>query len=177
MAKDPLFNSDRRNWLFRKLERIMGKVAVGRLPMVITEVYLFGSFLRLKESPADIDILLIYDSDRTLQMYETMGRKGDLHWRFWDVRKSPSRLRGMLKKNAERSVDINICPSLKEFQRNLAYAMDTYLRIWSTDDCNWHSTLKAYFQRPEAVPIAPEHRSRAARSAKRCRSPQRSHCT
>lgn len=68
--------------MFGKLERIIGKVDEGRLPMVIAEVYLFGSFLRLKGSPADIDILLIYDSDRKLQMYETRGGNGDLHWRF-----------------------------------------------------------------------------------------------
>jgi Family of unknown function (DUF6932) len=113
------FRNERRRILYSKLVRIMDKVDKGHLPMVIKEVYLFGGFLRNKAAPADIDILLIYDSDATLQMYEAVGAKGDRHWRFWEVRKSPSRLRGLLKRNAERTVDINICPSLEEFQRDL----------------------------------------------------------
>jgi len=146
-VKDLKFLNDRRKWLYNKLVKIMDRVENDDLPMIIKEVYLFGGFLRNKAEPSDIDILLIYDSDKTLRKYETGGKKGNSHWRFWEVRKAPSRLRALLKKNAERSVDINICPSLEEFQKDLAYEMDAYLCIWSLSDRNWKSKLIYYFRK------------------------------
>ncbi len=123
----------------------MAQIEKGRLPMHIMEIYLFGSFLKKKERPTDIDILLIYDPNRTAEMYEYVDRKGRGAWRMWDLRTSPARLRGMLKFNAERSVDINICPSLKAFQTDLEYDMDVWLKIWRTDDRDWKSKLIDYF--------------------------------
>lgn len=135
----------RRKWLFKKLERIMERIEAGDLPMAIIEVYLFGSFLKEKEFPKDIDILLIYDSNITAEMHEYVDYKGDRHWRMWDLRTSPSRLRGQLKKNSERTVDINICPTLEAFQSDLAYEMDTWLSIWTSRDRNWRDKLASYF--------------------------------
>lgn len=152
----------------------MRRVDHGHLPMVIKEVYLFGGFLRQKAAPTDIDILLIYDSDATLQMYETVGRKGDRHWRFWDVRRSPSRLRGRLKRNGERSVDINICPSLEEFQRDLAYDMDVWLRIWTPEQRDWRASLLSHFEPAQGDgPLLLRSGRPGARSASRCRSPRK----
>ncbi|MGD1060300.1 MAG: nucleotidyltransferase domain-containing protein [Methanomassiliicoccales archaeon] len=112
--------------------------------MVITEVYLFGSFLRDKPDPNDLDLLLIYDSDATLRMYEVKDGK-EAHWSMWQMRRSPSRLRGRLKKNAEKTVDINICPSLEEYTRDLLYPMDLCLKIWTADDHDWRGKLREYF--------------------------------
>ena len=168
------FRSKRRRFLYSKLVRIMERVDQGHLPMVIKEVYLFGGFLRNKAAPTDIDILLIYDSDATLQMYEAVGARGDPHWRFWEVRKSPSRLRGRLKRNAERTVDINICPSLEEFQRDLAYSMDVWLSIWTPESRDWRATLLDHFERSRLAGPGLLQRGRpGARSASRCRSPRR----
>jgi hypothetical protein len=141
-----LFQSKRRRWLYKKLVRVMEKVDHGHLPMVIKEVYLFGGFLRNKDRPKDIDLLLIYDSEQTLKMYEAKGRKGDSHWRLWELRRSPSHLRHALKQNAERSVDINICPSLEEYQKDLLFPMDPVLLIWTPENKDWRSTLATYFQ-------------------------------
>lgn len=169
------FLSKRRRWLFAKLERIMAVVDQGDLPMAIKEVFLFGGFLRNKRDPTDIDILLIYDSDETLRMYEAVSRKGERHWRFWDMRKSPSRLRGMLKGNSERSVDLNICPSLEEFQRDLAFRMDVSLSIWTPEDRDWRAKLVSHFERTHlAGPPLLRSGSPRARSPSRCRSPRRS---
>ena len=167
------FPIPRREWLFHKLERVMEAVDRGGLPMVIKEVYLFGGFLRDKERPTDVDVLLIYDSDRTLHMYERTDRDGRPRWCFCDIRTSPSRLRAALKKNAEKTVDINICPSVEEFERDLSYQMDVLLKIWSEEDKDWRSKLAWYFElnrlvvRPRPLPISPR-----ARSASRCRSPR-----
>ncbi len=141
--------TDRREWLWGKLERIMDKVEHDSLPMYIKEVYLFGSFLKGKEDPKDIDIVLIYDSDKTAKMYETIGRKGDPHWRMGELRRAPSRLRGRLKENAERTLDFTICPSLEEFKRDLPKELDCCLRIWSEEARDWRSRLSAYLSGPD----------------------------
>jgi len=172
-GKGLLFLTKRRRWLYRKLVHVMDKVDTGHLPMAIKEVYLFGGFLRNKERPKDIDVLLIYDSDETLKMYEVMGRKGDVHWRLWELRRSPSHLRHALKENAERSVDISICPSLEEYQKDLLFPMDPVLRVWTRQERDWRSVLSTYFQehqletRPLLAPARPRERS-----ASRCRSPR-----
>lgn len=124
----------------------MDRLDRGELPMMITEVYLFGSFLRDKPWPRDLDLLLVYDSDATLRMYEVKDEKG-AHWRMWQMRRSPSRLRACLKKNAERTVDISICPSLEEYTRDLLYPMDVCLRIWSIGDRDWRGRLREHFAR------------------------------
>jgi len=135
----------RRKWLFKKLERIMNRIENFELPMYISEVYLFGSFLKEKDSPTDIDIILIYDSNKTAEMYEVVDSKGNLKWKMWDLRRSPSRLRGMLKYNSERTVHLNIVPSLQAFQKDLEYEMDVWLKIWDVNDRDWHGKLIKYF--------------------------------
>lgn len=169
------FSNERRRWLYRKLVRIMDKVEKGNLPMVIREVYLFGGFLRNKDRPKDIDLLLVYDSDQTLKMYEAVGRKGNVHWRLWEMSRSPSHLRHALKENAERSVDINIAPSLEEYQRDLVFPVDPVLMIWTRESQDWRGALSRYFQehQVEARPLlarAPP----GARSPSRRRTPRRS---
>jgi len=131
-------------WLYRKLERLMNEIETQDLPMHIKEVYLFGSFIKGKSDPKDVDILLIYDSDKTATKYETRGRRGDKRWRMWELSKSPSRLRGRLKRNSERTVDLTICPSVEEFQRDLTRKLDLCLRIWSSDDRDWRTNLNKY---------------------------------
>ncbi len=147
------FLDPRREWLYRKLERVMDRIDKGDLPMHVKEVHLFGSFLRDEKSPTDIDILVIYDSDATLQMYEGKDRKGQPQWRFWEVRRSPARLRRCLKDNAEKSVDINICPSMEEFRRDLAYEMDVSLLIWTIDDRDWPKRLIKHFTQARPIPL------------------------
>jgi hypothetical protein len=169
-----LFQSKRRRWLYKKLVRVMDKVDQGHLPMAIKEVYLFGGFLRNKERPKDIDLLLIYDSDQTLKMYEAVGKKGDVRWRLWELRRSPSHLRHELKQNGERSVDINICPSLEEYQRELLFPMDPVLLIWTPNRKDWRSTLATYLQENqlESRPLLARGFP-LGRSASQYRSPQR----
>ncbi len=168
-----IFLSKRRRWLYKKLVRVMDRVDHGHLPMAIKEVHLFGGFLRNKDHPKDIDLLLIYDSDLTLKMYEMVGAKGDVHWRLWEMRRSPSHLRHALKQNAERSIDINICPSLEEYQRDLLFPMDPVLLIWTPESPDWRSALANYFEehqlgsRPLLARVSP-----LGRSASRCRSPR-----
>jgi hypothetical protein len=140
-----VFDNVRRSWLYGKLERLMDRIEQEDLPMYIKEVYVFGSFLKDKESPRDIDIVLIYDSERTAGKYESVGRNGNPYWRMWELSRSPSRLRGRLKRNAERTVDLTICPSIEEFQRDLTRQLDLCLRIWSVDDRDWRSKLSEYF--------------------------------
>ncbi|MEM0448685.1 MAG: hypothetical protein QW520_02560 [Methanomassiliicoccales archaeon] len=177
-GKGLLFLSKRRRWLYRKLVRIMSKVDEGCLPMSIREVYLFGGFLRNKEDPKDIDLLLIYDPDETLRMYEKVERDGSVRWKLWELQKSPSQLRRMLKKNSERSVDINICPSLEEYQKDLLFPMDPILRIWTREERDWRKVLSNYFlerqldSRPLLARAPP-----ASRSGSRYRSPRRCHGT
>jgi hypothetical protein len=122
----------------------MSVIETQDLPMYVKEVYLFGSFIKGKDDPKDIDIVLIYDSEETTKKYETIGRKGDKRWRMWELRRSPSRLRGRLKENAERTVDLTICPSVEEFQRDLTRKLDVCLRIWSVDDRDWRSNLNEH---------------------------------
>jgi hypothetical protein len=142
----PTFREPRRQWLYRKLERMMARLESGDLPMVINEVYVFGSFLRAKPSPRDLDLLLIYDPDATLKMYETVDDKGP-HWMLWQMSRSPSRLRGCLKRNGERTLDISICPSLEEYSRDLEYPMDVCLKIWSRSDHDWRGKLSDHFSK------------------------------
>jgi predicted nucleotidyltransferase len=165
--------SKRRRWLYKKIVRVMNRVERGHLPMAIKEVYLFGGFLRNKDRPKDIDILLIYDSDRTLKMYETVGNSGDPHWRLWEMRRSPSHLRHALKKNAERSVDINICPSLEDYQKDLLFPMDPVLLIWTPETREWRSVLSTFFHEHqlESRPLLAPGRPRG-RSGLLCRSPR-----
>ena len=136
----------RRKWLFKKLERIMDRIERNDLPMIITQVYLFGSFLKGKEHPKDIDILIIYDSNQTAERYEYVDQRGERRWRMWDLRTSPARLRGLLKKNSERTVDLSICPTLEAFQTDLSYEMDMCLSIWTTEDRDWRGKLVSHFQ-------------------------------
>jgi hypothetical protein len=136
---------DRRRWLLSKLERIMDRIEEGDLPMALSEVYLFGSFLKNEEFPKDIDILLLYDSNKTAEMYEHTDISGKTRWMMWDLRTSPSRLRGCLKKNSERSVDLNICPTLEAFQNDLEYEMDIWLSIWTPEDRDWKARLFNHF--------------------------------
>ncbi|MFP4170598.1 MAG: DUF6932 family protein [Methanomassiliicoccales archaeon] len=145
MIKVPGLNR-RRRMLLRKLERIMKRVEKGRLPMYIKEVYLFGSFLRGKGDPSDLDILLIYDSNRTASQYTRVDEEGRPAWDLAEMQRSPSRLRGCLKSNSERTVDICICPSLEAFQKDLAYRMDIWLKIWGTEDRRWREKVRSHFQ-------------------------------
>ena len=142
---EDLLPDARRKWLFSKLERIMHRIEQGDLPMVISEVYLFGSFLKDEEFPKDIDILVLYDTNKTAEMYEHTDSSGRTHWMMWDLRTSPSRLRGRLKKNSERSVDLNICPTLEAFQNDLEYEMDMWLSIWTPEDRDWRGRLFNHF--------------------------------
>lgn len=163
----------RRSWLYEKLERVMGQIENEELPMSIKEVHLFGSFLKGKEEPKDIDIVLIYDSEGTVRKYEEVGRNGSKHWRFWDLRRAPSRLRGQLKENAERTVDLTICPSLEEFKRDLTKDLDICLRIWSVDDGDWRSKVREHLGTDGPLTSRrPRSRSPRGRSASRCRSPR-----
>ena len=139
----------RRDWLYKKLERVMDTIENEDLPMYIKEVYVFGSFLKGKESPRDIDIVLIYDTDLTTKKHETISKKGIPRWKMWELRKSPSRLRGRLKENAENTIDLTICPSLEEFQRDLTRELDLCLRIWSVEDRDWRSNLRNHFTTSE----------------------------
>ncbi|MGB9881754.1 MAG: nucleotidyltransferase domain-containing protein [Methanomassiliicoccales archaeon] len=141
------FRSDRREWLHAKLERLMEKIENDELPMHIKEVYLFGSFLKGKKDPRDIDILLIYDSDKTAKKYEYIDKKGRARWKMTALRRSPSKLRAHLKKNAERSLDLSICPSLEEFKKDLTKELDCCLRIWSETDRDWKGKLNEHFLR------------------------------
>jgi hypothetical protein len=125
----------------------MTRIDGDQLPMHIIEVYLFGSFLLDKIRPNDIDLLLVYSSDLTLRLYEAGGETPEAHWRMRDLRRSPARLRGCLKHNGELSVDISICSSIEEFQRDLVYPMPLYLQIWSRDDGNWRSKLFCHFSK------------------------------
>ncbi len=145
-ASDLSFPEPRKRWLYGKLERVMDQIEKGGLPMVIKEVYLFGSFLRDNKRPNDLDLLLIYDSDATLKMYEAVDGKGP-HWRLWQMRRSPGRLRGRLKENAEKTVDISICPSLDEYTRDLLYPMDVCLRIWTAEDRDWRGKLREHLSK------------------------------
>jgi hypothetical protein len=134
-------------WLYKKLERLMNEIETQDLPMHIKEVYIFGSFIKGKSDPKDVDLLLIYDSEETARKYETRERDGGIHWRMWELSKSPSRLRGRLKRNAERTIDLTICPSVEEFQRDLTRELDLCLRIWSIDDRDWRSNLDKYLMK------------------------------
>jgi hypothetical protein len=144
-APELFFLTQKRAWLYKKLERVMDRLDGNDLPMYITDVYLFGSFLGAKTEPNDLDLLLLYDSNRTSELYEVREWGKDPHWCMRELRRSPARLRRSLKKNAERSVDISICPSLEEFQRDLAYPLPIYLRIWTRSDRNWRSKLACHF--------------------------------
>lgn len=140
-----ILKGPRRKVLGKKLARIMDLIEEGDLPMFIEEVYLFGSFLTKKSLPQDLDILLIYDSNRTAEKYTEVEPDGEKHWNMEELRKAPSRLRRCLKENVER-IDICICPSLEMYQKDLEYRMTNYLRIWSRDDRDWESKLIRHFQ-------------------------------
>lgn len=144
-----LTGNKRRDWLYKKLERVMDTIENEDLPMYIKDVYVFGSFLKEKESPRDIDLVLIYDSDLTTKKHETIGKKGIPRWKMLELRKSPSKLRGCLKKNAENTIDLTICPSLEEFQRDLTRELDLCLRIWSVEDRDWRSNLRNHLMTSE----------------------------
>ena len=125
----------------------MREIETQDLPMHIKEVYIFGSFIKGKNDPSDVDLLLVYDSEETAKKYETLGKRGDRQWKMWELSKSPSKLRGRLKRNAERTVDLTICPSVEEFQRDLSRRLDLCLKIWSLDDRDWRSNLNHYLMK------------------------------
>ncbi len=135
----------RRKVLGKKLARIMGRIEEGELPMFVEEVYLFGSFLTEKTSPQDLDILLIYDSNRTAERYTEVEPDGEEHWNMEELRRAPSRLRDCLKEDGEQ-IDICICPNLDMYQKDLEYRMTNYLRIWSRDDRDWKDKLVRHFR-------------------------------
>ena len=137
-----LTGNKRRDWLYKKLEKVMDTIENEDLPMYIKEVYVFGSFLKGEESPRDVDIVLIYDSNLTTKKYETIGKREIPRWKMWELRKSPSKLRGRLKENAENTIDLTICPSIEEFQRDLTKELDLCLRIWGVEDRDWRSNLR-----------------------------------
>ncbi len=52
--------------LRRKLELVVSRIAAGVCPVHVSEIWVFGSSLRLKEDPHDIDLVLFYRKDDEL---------------------------------------------------------------------------------------------------------------
>lgn len=49
--------------LIKNLKRLVARIEEGITPLKIVEVWIFGSFLRMKPDPGDLDLILFYNKD------------------------------------------------------------------------------------------------------------------
>src|SRR5207249_8867699 len=68
-------HNQRMEKLNRKLQLVISKIANGLCPVHVAEIWIFGSTLRLKEEPEDIDLALFYNKDDELDKKVEFFRK------------------------------------------------------------------------------------------------------
>jgi predicted nucleotidyltransferase len=67
-----------------KLQIIVSRIADGYCPVHVSEVWIFGSALRLKEEPKDIDLVIFYKKDDELDKNVEVFRN-----LIWNLRETP----------------------------------------------------------------------------------------
>ncbi len=67
-----------------KLQLIVSRIADGYCPVHVSEIWIFGSTLRLKEDPEDIDLVIFYKKDDELDKKVEVFRN-----LIWNLRETP----------------------------------------------------------------------------------------
>jgi predicted nucleotidyltransferase len=115
------------------------------LPLDIKEVYIFGSFVRGKEEPDDLDLIMVHNELSPKQAELTAGAIED-HGTYLD-----KQMNGRLKSNSE-NIDVVYGTSLEAVIQLLKVKPSTIEKIWSKDDRDWREKLRRIQSRsPEEI--------------------------
>ena len=136
----------KREVLLSKLERVIDIIERGRdLPLDIKEVYTFGSFVRGKEEPGDLDLIMVH-SELSPKQAELTSRAIEGHGTSLD-----QQMNGRLKSNSE-NIDVVYGTSLEAVIHLLKVKPSTIEKIWSNDDRDWQEKLRRIQSRsPEEI--------------------------
>lgn len=125
-----------RDKLIKKIERIINRIEIEEdLPLKIKEVYLFGSFLKGKREPDDVDIILVHEKLSLEQAEENIQAIKGYGTTF------EQKMNRRLKANAEK-MDIVYFTNIEYAKQVYPRIFEKYLRIWSTEDKNWKEKLR-----------------------------------
>jgi predicted nucleotidyltransferase len=126
----------KREVLLSKLERVINIIERDRdLPLDIKEVYIFGSFVRGKEEPGDLDLIMVH-SELGPKQAELTARAIEGHGTSLD-----QQMNGRLKSNSE-NIDVVYGTSLEAVIHLLKVKPSTIEKIWSKDDRDWREKLR-----------------------------------
>jgi len=126
----------KREVLLSKLERVINIIERDRdLPLDIKEVYIFGSFVRGKEEPRDLDLIMVHNELDPKQA-ELTARSIEGHGTSLD-----QQMNGRLKSNSE-NIDLVYGTSLEAVIHLLKVKPSTIEKIWSKDDRDWREKLR-----------------------------------
>jgi predicted nucleotidyltransferase len=116
-----------RELLEEKLGRIIETIESQRgLPLDVKEVYAFGSFARGKESPGDLDLIVVHQPWTEEQINDMVrGQEGP-----------DQQMNARLKSNRE-SVDLVYGESLEAAVSLMPVKPSFILKLWSIDDHDW----------------------------------------
>jgi predicted nucleotidyltransferase len=133
-----------RQVLIAKLERIIETVENAKdLPLDVKEILVFGSFIRGKELPGDLDIIMVHE-DLTPEQLELTVKAIEGHGTSLE-----RQMNGRLKSNSE-TVDIIYGPNLEVAMSRMRVKSTIVESVWSKDDHNWKQKLaKVQSRSPE----------------------------
>jgi len=136
----------KREVLLSKLERVIDIIERDRdLPLDIKEVYTFRSFVRGKEEPGDLDLIMVH-GELSPKQAELTARAIEGHGTSLD-----QQMNGRLKSNSE-NIDVVYGTSLEAVIHLLKVKPSTIEKIWSNDDRDWREKLRRIQSRsPEEV--------------------------
>lgn len=127
--------------LLTKLEQIINTVENAKdLPLDVKEIYVFGSFIRGKQQPGDLDLVIIHQeltpeqTELTVRAVEGYGTSLE------------QQMNARLKSNRE-SVDIIYGASLEGAMSRMRVKPSAE-KIWSKDDHDWREKLARLQARP-----------------------------
>ena len=127
--------------LLTKLQGIINTVESAKdLPLDVKEIYVFGSLIRGKQRPSDLDLVMIHE-ELTSEQLELTVRAVEGYGTSLE-----QRMNGRLKSNRE-NVDIVYGASLEAVMSRMRVKPSTE-RIWSKDDHDWRKKLTGLQSRP-----------------------------
>jgi predicted nucleotidyltransferase len=131
LGGDPL----KQGVLYTRLEQIIKTIEIEKnLPLDIKEIHVFGSFARGKESPGDLDLMMVHEQLTDEQTEQTVraiqGYATSLE----------QQMNGRLKSNRE-NIDIAYGASLEEITSRMRVKPSLVVKLWSKDDHNWSEKL------------------------------------
>jgi predicted nucleotidyltransferase len=131
----------KRDILLTKLQQIINTVENAKdLLLDVNEIYVFGSFVRGKQQPSDLDLVMIHE-ELTPEQLEFTVRAVEGYGTSLE-----QQMNGRLKSNRE-NVDIIYGASLEAAMSRMR-VKPTVEKIWSKDDHDWGEKLARLQSRP-----------------------------